>query len=273
MRTNLADITFTIFDTETTGLCPHEGDRIVELAALRIKNGAKVASFQTLVNPKRQISEAAFRVNQITPAMLEGAPAMATVMPEFMDFIKGTCLCSYNAAFDLDFLNHELLLLGANRIDDIVVVDVLKMARRLIPGLERYSLSFVTQALGIRSPQQHRAMSDVELTLELLSKFQAMLRQWDVIDYANFVSLFALQAHFLDDLTNDKIAEIQEAIDRGLRIKIKYLATHGASVTEREVIPKEIRREHGGIYLIGYCCLRNDERAFRIDGIVHMETV
>ena len=273
MRTNLSEVTFTIFDTETTGLCPQEGDRVVELAAVRVKNGETVAQFQTLVDPRRPISEAAFRVNQITPQMLERAPAMPEVLPKFLDFVKGSCLCSYNAAFDLDFLNHELRLAETGSLDDLVVVDVLKMARRLIPNLPRYSLSFVTQRLGIQFPQQHRAMADVELTLELFKRFQAMLRQWEVIDYANFVSLFALQAHFLDDLMNEKIAEIQEAIDRGLRIKIRYLATADATVTEREIIPKEIRRERSHVYLIGHCCLRNDERAFRMDGIVHLETV
>ena len=273
MRANLSDITFTIFDTETTGLSPAEGDRIVEIAALRIKNGKSEAEFQALVNPQRQISEAAFRVNQITPAMLEGAPLMGPVMEKFLAFIKDTCLCSYNAAFDMEFLNHELMLLGLGALDSMVVIDILKMARRLSPNMERYSLSSVTQALGIRYPQQHRAMADVELTRALFEQYQAMLRQWEVIDFQNFSSLFALQAQFLDGIANQKIAEIQEAIDRGINLKIKYISASNAAVTEREITPQEIRQERGHTYVVGHCHLRNDQRAFRIDSILHMEFV
>jgi DNA polymerase III epsilon subunit family exonuclease len=273
MQHKLTDITFTIFDTETTGLSPQEGDRIVEIAAARTKNGRTIDTFGTLVNPHRAISEAAFRVNQITPEMLQNAPVMNEVMPRFLDFIKDSCLCSYNAGFDLEFLNYELRLLGQGPLEQIAVIDVLKMARRLIPGLARYNLSFVTEALGIQIPQKHRALDDVELTRTLFNKCLAMVDQRGSLDFANFAALFALGARFLDETVNRKITEIQEAIDRGINIKIKYLATSNAEVTEREITPREIRYERGHQYLIGHCYLRNGERAFRIDSILHMEIV
>ena len=268
---HIDDVEFTFFDTETTGLEPQSGDRIVEIAAVRLRGKEKVASFQSLVNPHRAISEAAFRVNQITPPMLQDAPSMQEVMPQFLDFIKGSCLCSYNAAFDLEFLDYELGLMGKGPLEGLVVVDVLKMSRRLIPGLERYSLSFVTEKLGIKFEQKHRALSDVELTMRLFDKFRAMLKEKGIIDFVNFTSLFGIKADFLEDVTHQKVSQIQEAITQGVSLKIKYLSGSHAQVTMREVIPKEIRQDKGHTYLIGYCCLRNEERSFRVDNILHLE--
>ena len=271
MHKNIDDVDFTVFDTETTGLEPQSGDRIIEIAAVRLKGREKIAQFQTLVNPHRKVSEAAFKVNRITPVMLENAPDMETVMPKFLDFIKDSCLCSYNAPFDLEFLNNELKLMGKGDLEAAVVVDLLAMARRLIPGLERYSLSFVSERLGIKFTQEHRALSDVELTLKLFAKLKEILKTKGIEDFVNFSSLFGISAHFPDDIINQRVSQIQQAIALGIKLKIKYLSSSNAEVTERQVLPKEIRRDKGRTYLIGYCFLRNDERAFRVDSILHLE--
>jgi len=271
MNKNIEEIEFVIFDTETTGLDPEYGDRIVEIAAVRFRGDSKLAHFQALVNPGRPVSPAAFAVNRITSEMLEGAPDMKTVIPGFLDFIKGSCLCSYNAGFDLDFLNNELKLAGMAPLEDIVVVDVLKMARRIMPGLERHALWFVADALGIEAQQEHRAFADVELTLSVFNRLKEALKEKGVSDFANFSNLFGINRNMLDDMNNQKIIKIQEAIDRGLKVKIRYLSSSGADVTEREVLPREVRQERGGGYLIGYCYLRQDERSFRIDGILEIQ--
>ena len=271
MDKNINEVEFTIFDTETTGLEPASGDRIVEIAAIRFKGKEKIDEFQTLVNPGRKISEAAFAVNKITEDMLKSAPRIEEVMPGFLGFIKASCLCSYNAGFDLDFLNNELKLIGSAALEGIIVVDVLKMARRLLPGLERYALWFVADRLGIKIQQKHRAFSDVELTLGVFNKLNEILSAKGISDFANFSNLFAINHAFLDNIIAKKIAEAQEAIDLGRKLKIKYLSSSGAEISEREVIPKEIKQESNRSYLVGYCCLRKEERTFRIDGILHLE--
>jgi DNA polymerase III epsilon subunit family exonuclease len=273
MHKNIDEVEFTIFDTETTGLETAIGDRIVEIAGIRFKGKIRLATFETLVNPNRPISLAAQMVNNITPEMLKDAPSIDKVMPEFLDFARGSCLCSYNAAFDLEFLNNELKFMGKNLPEDIVVADILKMARRLLPGLESYSLWFVADNLGIKTKQEHRALSDVELTLEVFNKLKERLQLKGISDFMDFTSLFGLNSQFLDNINNQKIAKIQEAIDLGIRLKIKYLSSSNAEVSEREVIPKEIRQEKNRQYLVGYCCLRNEERTFRIDGILHLEVL
>jgi DNA polymerase-3 subunit alpha (Gram-positive type) len=268
---NIDEVEFTIFDTETTGLEPDSGDRIVEIAGARVKGDRRISIYQSLINPGRPISQAAFQVNGITQEMLKGAPGVEKVIPEFLDFIKGSCLCSYNAGFDLGFLNNELKIIGRRMLTDIVVVDVLKMARRLLPGLERYALWFVAEKLGILQKQEHRAFSDVELTIAVFDKLKYILTAKGIVDFTNFSHLFAIQPSLLKDLDDRKIAQVQEAIGLGAKLKIKYLSTSGLEVTEREVIPKEIRHENGRGYLVGYCCLREDERTFRIDGILRLE--
>jgi len=267
------EVEFTIFDTETTGLEPASGDRIIEIAGIRFKDGQRIAAFQTLVNPLRPVSEAAFKVNKITQDMLKDAPGIETVMPGFLTFIQGSCLCSYNAGFDLEFLNNELKLLGRGKLEGIIVVDILKMARRLLPGLERYALWFVAERLGFKIQQAHRAFSDVELTWEVFNKLRETLEAKGILDFTHFSNIFAINPDFLNNMNAQKLARIQEAIGLGAKLKIKYLSSSGFEVTQREILPRQIKQENGRSYLIGFCSLRNDERIFNIDGILHIELV
>ncbi len=270
MSMKLEEVEFTIFDTETTGLEPESGDRIVEIAAIRFKGARKLATFQSMVDPLRQISPAAFAVNRITSDMLLGAPAIEAVMPEFMRFIAGSCLCSYNAPFDLGFLDNEIRLCGLKALEDITAADILKMARRLLPGLERYSLWFVAGKLGIENKQEHRALSDVQMEREVFSRLIGLLSVKGIADFDSFLSLFGVNKRLAEEINNQKISRIQEAIGLGVKLKIKYISSN-AAISEREVVPKEIVRENNRAYLLGHCCLRNEERTFRIDGILHLE--
>ncbi|MDD5465572.1 MAG: 3'-5' exonuclease [Candidatus Omnitrophica bacterium] len=193
MPEDIDEVEFSIFDTETTGLYPDAGDRIVELAALRVKGKQRLAVFDALVNPGRPVSPEAFAVNKITPEMLKDAPATETVMPKFLDFIAGSCLCSYNAGFDLSFLNSELKLIDFPAIDNIAVFDVLAMAKRLMPDLPRYALWFVAQKLGVEAKQEHRALSDVEMTWEVFTRLKIICAQKGITGFTSFSSLFAFK--------------------------------------------------------------------------------
>lgn len=263
----------TIFDTETTGLDPSFGDRVVEIAGIRIKGGREIAKFATLVNPLRPISPAAFQVNHISQEMLEGAPTAESAMLEFLRFAKGSCLCSYNAGFDLKFLDSELKLIGEGALSGFSVADILKMARRLVPGLERYALWFVAGKFGVRAKQEHRAMSDVEMTLEVFNRLKEIFYLKGLRDFGQFLNLFSIDPAFLNDLNQQKINRIQEAITLGVKLKIKYLTSSSAAISEREVTPKEIKRDNKIYYMVGHCHLRREERTFRIDGILHMEVI
>ncbi|MDD3087016.1 MAG: 3'-5' exonuclease [Candidatus Omnitrophica bacterium] len=166
---------FTIFDTETTGLDYKSGDRVVELAAVRFKGEESLCSFDSLVNPGRPVSPQAFSVNKISEEMLLSAPPPGEVIPGFLDFIKESILCSYNAGFDLGFLNNELRLLGREGVRGIIVLDILRIARHALPALESYSLAAVALRLGIKIKQSHRALCDVELTLKVFNRLKAII--------------------------------------------------------------------------------------------------
>jgi len=223
MDENIEAIEFTIFDTETTGLNPVTGDRIVELAGLRVKGEQRLAQFDVLVNPGREISPGAFAVNKITPGMLQSAPNIEMVMPKFLEFIQGSCLCSYNAEFDLGFLNNELKLLGypapleaghrrcptaacgslpltGSVITNFVVFDVLTMAKKLLPGLARYALWFVAQELEIKLTQKHRAFADVEMTWAVFNKFKIICQQKGITNFTDFSNLFAFKPEIINNI-------------------------------------------------------------------------
>ncbi|MGE5307995.1 MAG: exonuclease domain-containing protein [Deltaproteobacteria bacterium] len=263
------DLTF--FDTETTGLDPLSGDRIIELAAVRVRNGSKVGSFQTLVDPERPVSYGAFRVNGISDEMLSGQPRMAAVLPQFEEFFRGSCLCSYNAPFDMGFLANEYRLAGREFPEDLPVVDVLSMARHLLRDIERHALWFVAESLGIEKSQEHRALSDVELTVEVFGLLSARLDGAQVRSLNDMVSLFGRGCCLFDQMQQRKIAQIQRAIDLGAKVKIRYFSRSDAKVTEREVIPGEIRTDRNRTYFTGFCCMKNSERTFRIEGILDLE--
>ncbi|MBU1125381.1 MAG: WYL domain-containing protein [Candidatus Omnitrophica bacterium] len=273
IQEDIQQIEFTIFDAETTGLDPESGDRIVEIAAIRLRGQERIGSFQSLVNPHRVISPAAFAVNHISAEMLTGAPDMREVLPRFLSFMEGSCLCSYNAGFDMKFIQKERELLGMEVLSEVVIVDILKMARRLLPGLERYALWFVAQTLGIKTKQEHRAFSDVEMAIQVFDRLRQRLAQKEITDFNSFVQLFSIDRGLRENTLIQKTAQIQEAMDLGGALKIKYLSVSSAAVTEREVIPRQIRKENNQVYLVGYCRLKHEERLFRIDGILHLEIV
>ncbi|MFA5231716.1 MAG: exonuclease domain-containing protein [Candidatus Omnitrophota bacterium] len=273
MPKSIDEIEFTIFDTETTGLNPASGDRIVELAGLRVKGKERIAEFDALVNPRRDISPGAFAVNKITPEMLEGAPGMEMVMPKFLDFIEGSYLCSYNIEFDLDFLNNELKIIGLPVLGARDSFDILTIARRLMPNQQRYALWFIADKLGIRFQQKHRAFSDVEMTWEVFNKFKDICREKGITDFTDFSGLFAFNPASLESTAFLKISQIEKAINSRARLKIKYLSAKGSGISFREVIPREIRQDAANKYLVGYCCLKQEERTFKIDNILELEIV
>ena len=131
----------------------------------------------------------------------------------------------------------------------------------------------MAEKLGIKDKQMHRAFSDVEMTLGVFNKLKEIMKIKGIRDFVNFSSLFSINPRLLESAAAQRIAEIQEAIDLKVRLKIKYLSSSGAEVSEREVIPKEIKYENNRSYLVGFCCLRNEERTFRIDGILHLEVI
>jgi len=188
---DLRNTEFVIFDVETTGLSPANGDRIVEIAALKIKNLKPFTKFHSLIDPQREISAGAFAVNGITREMIAGAPKAGEVLPHFLTYIENAVVVAYNVKFDEGFLSYELSLLNQKLAENIIIIDALKMARVLLPYLNRHSLWYVARSLGIEDEQSHRAMADVQMTWQVFLKLLEVASRQKINDTQTFVKRFS----------------------------------------------------------------------------------
>ena len=184
---------FVIFDVETTGLSPMDGDRIVEIAAVKVKGPKVVDRFYSLVNPQRSMPSQATLVNNITEDMLITAPVAADILPQMIYFIGGACVAGHNVRFDLNFLCYELALIGRRLNDQTPAVDTLKMARDLLPYLSNHKLSYLARSLGVVVDQTHRAMADVELTVAVFLRLMEMAGDKDLQKVSVFLDQFGVE--------------------------------------------------------------------------------
>lgn len=269
----LDEARFTIFDVETTGLYPYSGDRICEIAAIKISPGSKSpARFHSLVDPERPISYGAFSVNGITNEMVAGKPTIKEILPQFLEFIEGTVLVAYNAGFDLGFLESAL---GEDKdiIRDYFVIDALRLARRLFNGLARYNLGHVSESLGIKISQEHRALADATMTWKVFKKELMLLSREGVEKVEEVAYVKTKNKTPVRKVKDYKLAVIEEAIRQQKKLNITYKSAWTNAVTKRIVTPKEIQEGYDKSYLIAYCHLKNAERNFRVDCITGLKVV
>ena len=149
---------FIALDVETTGILSYT-DRIVELAAVRFKDGKKEDSFSTLINPGIAITEEASRVNGITNEMLKDQPNIAEVLSDFSLFCEDHVLVAHNATFDFQFLCaalEECYCAGPRG----PLFDTYLLSKKTFPGLSNYKLSTIVEYLKIPASHFHRAEQD-----------------------------------------------------------------------------------------------------------------
>jgi len=157
-----------VLDTETTGLDPRQGHRIIELAAIEL-DGRKVSMrrFHRYLNPEREIDAGAAAVHGLTYDRLQDEPRFSDIVAGFLKFIEGAELIIHNAPFDIGFLNHELELLGMQPLQN-AVTDTLKLAREMHPG-KKNSLDALCSRYEIDNAHRtlHGALLDTELLAEV----------------------------------------------------------------------------------------------------------
>ncbi len=161
-----------VLDTETTGLSPAEGHRLLEIGAVEIVHQAPTGRvFHQLINPERDVPEDAVRVHGHTAELLKDKPAFTEVVEDFLAFVGDARLVIHNAEFDMRFLNAELQRLGRDAIGMDRVVDTLALARRKHPG-QPNSLDALCDRYRIdRSKRiRHGALLDAEILVEIYSE-------------------------------------------------------------------------------------------------------
>lgn len=158
-----------VLDTETTGINPAEGHRVVEIGAVEIVHRVLTGRvFHQLINPLRHVPDDAVRVHGHSAATLKDKPVFADVVDDFLSFVGDAPLVIHNAEFDIRFVNAELALLGRKPVDMDRVVDTLALARKKHPGLPN-SLDALCDRYRIDRTRRvkHGALLDAEILVEI----------------------------------------------------------------------------------------------------------
>jgi DNA polymerase III subunit epsilon len=171
-----------VVDTETTGLDPTDGHRIIEIGCVELMDHVPTGeTFQRYLNPERIIPRDAQRVHGLTDEFLSGKPVFAVIADELLSFFGDAALVMHNASFDLKFVNAELLRVSRAAIPAARAIDTIEIAKAKLPGA-RYSLDELCKRFGIdlSGRKKHGALVDAELTarvyLELVGGRQTRLR-------------------------------------------------------------------------------------------------
>jgi DNA polymerase-3 subunit epsilon len=180
-KTPLDKLTFVVFDTETTGLRPSDGDEIIQIAGVRIVNGRILTgeTFSHLVNPGRPIPPESIPFHGVTDDMVRDQPKADVILPQFKAFTSGAVLVAHNAAFDLKFLKMKERSTGAKF--DNPVLDTMLLSRQLQGPDAEHSLDGIAKRLGIQVVDRHTALGDSLLTAAIFLRFVDMLREQGVV--------------------------------------------------------------------------------------------
>ena len=173
----LSELAYTVFDTETTGLNPSDGDEIIQIGATRIVNGKLLRGecFDQLVDPQRSIPEASVAIHGIQPEQVRGKPTIAEVLPALRAFVGDTVLVGHNVAFDLSFLRRKEEVSGVRF--DLPVLDTLLLSSLVHPNETAHGLDAIGGRLGVPISSRHAALGDAFSTAEVFLRLLPLLRQ------------------------------------------------------------------------------------------------
>jgi DNA polymerase-3 subunit epsilon len=273
----VSEIPIVVLDTETTGLFPGLGHRVVEIGAIRLENWEIIAEMNQLVQPGRKMDPRAAAVNGISDEELIGQPTFAEISGALSELLQGALLVAHNASFDAGFLGMEFYIAdlaspspGAETLLPNPWLCTLQLARRLF-YFGRNSLGHVARQLGVRMGMAHRALTDVYMTAEILKHMIRELR-WRHLEtvgdllHAQGGAIYAPPPPelFIPDLIADAMVDNRQ-------IRILYLGANGES--ERIITPRYLTQHGDNSYLIAFCHLRQDQRTFRLDRIFSAEMV
>ena len=170
----LAELSYTVFDTETTGLDPAV-DQIIQIGAARLVNGKllRQEGFEQLVDPQRSLPAAGIAIHGIQPEMVRGQPTIARVLPAFHTFVGDTVLVAHNAAFDMRFL--QLAEARSGVVFDQPVLDTLLLSAVVHPNQESHRLEAIAERFGVTVIGRHTALGDAIVTAEVFLKLIPLL--------------------------------------------------------------------------------------------------
>lgn len=159
-----------VFDTETTGFDPAQGDRIIEIGAVRMRGGLPTnQTYHSYVNPERTVPEASVKVHGLTTAFLADKPLFGEIAHDFLEFIGNDPLVAHNAAFDAKFVNAELSRMGITPLSKDRFVDTVPIARRQFPGAQANLDALCRRfKISLDNRDKHGALIDSQLLAEVI---------------------------------------------------------------------------------------------------------
>ncbi len=176
----LTELTYTVFDTETTGLEPSAGDEIIQIGATRIVNGRLLRgeSIDQLIDPRRPLRPEGIPIHGITEEMVAGQPTIGQVLPTFHAFSEDTVLVAHNAAFDMRFLQLKEASTGICFRQP--VLDTLLLSAVIHPNQESHKLEAICERLGVNVIGRHTALGDAIVTGEVFLKMIPLLAEMGI---------------------------------------------------------------------------------------------
>lgn len=194
----ICDVDFVITDLETTGSIRGR-DRIIEIAALKVRNGEIIDRFEALVNPQKRISRQIAKLTRIDNETVAGAPIIEEVLPLFTRFAENGVFVAHNSMFDYTFIMSELERLGLKAFSPQIEICTFRLARKLLPDVKARGVKGLSIYFDYKIEHRHRAMPDVEATKYFLDRFLHQLAEM------NITSLFQLIEFQRDRLTKKEL--------------------------------------------------------------------
>ncbi|MBP3657602.1 MAG: PolC-type DNA polymerase III [Clostridia bacterium] len=248
-----------VVDFETTGLNPRK-NRIMEIGAVRIRNGQVVEEYSKFVNPMEPIPEEVVKLTGITDAMVADAGTAETEIPALLAFIGGAAFAAHNAKFDYSFLTEECKRLGIEI--SMPVIDTLEFSRRMYPSLKSHRLGAVCKSLGISLKNAHRAVHDARATAQMLNRMLDTAREKGVeriCDINNALTGGAIGDSYhiiLLAADQDGITNINKIVSEG----------HLHYFSRRPHTPREILQKHRKGVIVGSACEAGELFRAVVDG-------
>ena len=243
--------TFVVFDLETTGFSA-EVDRIIEIGAVKIKNGEIVDNFSKFVNPKIPIPFRIEKLTGINDSMVMEAEPIEEILPEFLEFCGDAVMVAHNAGFDTSFIINNAERLGIKY--DPTIMDTVLLAQFVIPNLHNYKLDTLCKHLAVSLENHHRAVDDAQATAYIYIKMVKMLEERDIFDLDKLN-----EAGKLDDEAIKKLHQyhciILASSEQG-RINLYRLisASHLQYFSRFPKIPKSLVNKYREGLIIGSAC-------------------
>ncbi|MGL5042070.1 MAG: PolC-type DNA polymerase III [Culicoidibacterales bacterium] len=254
----IEESTFIVFDIETTGFSPNF-NKMIEIAAIKVKSGMNIDTFESFVNPHQLLSSTTIELTNIQQHDVDAAPNIAEVMENFLTWcgdLDDVIFVAHNAHFDIRFIKAIYGQLHKQKLP-LHYIDTLAMARHLYPQMKRHGLKAMTKFFSVALEQHHRAIADTKATVDV---FLSMLNEYKVrgvsrLSEFNHV-VTSERAHQIDYSFHVNVLVKNEV---GLKNLFKLVSYSHVDYFVREArLPLEVLEEHREGLIFGSACLNNE---------------